>query len=168
MIAQLFIALLGVTAVALSQSPLASRRRWASVFGLVGQPFWFYAAWDTEQWGIFALCILYTITWGKGFYSNWIATMATPQAQPADARPLRTDAEIVEQTEALAKYLLDWKWGQEPEFPDLQMRHSTNHKAQVCWKAACEIQELITDTDVENAVSEVDAAMAAAQEGGAA
>ncbi|MFE1574259.1 hypothetical protein ACFIQG_21010 [Comamonas odontotermitis] len=85
MIAQLFIALFGVTAVALSQSTLASRRRWASDFGLVGQPFWFYAAWDTQQWGIFALCILYTITWGKGFYSNWIATMAAPQAQPADA-----------------------------------------------------------------------------------
>lgn len=44
-----------------------------SVFGLVGQPFWFYAAWETQQWGIFALCVLYTITWGKGFYTNWIS-----------------------------------------------------------------------------------------------
>ena len=48
-------------------------RRWASVFGLVGQPFWFYAAWETQQWGIFALCVLYTITWSKGFYTNWIS-----------------------------------------------------------------------------------------------
>ncbi|UBB15475.1 hypothetical protein [Comamonas odontotermitis] len=79
MIAQLFIALFGVTAVALSQSTLASRRRWASVFGLVGQPLWFYAAWQSEQWGIFALCFLYTLSWGNGFYSNWIAAMAAAQ-----------------------------------------------------------------------------------------
>ena len=87
MISQIFIALFGVTAVALSQSTMAARRRWASVFGLVGQPFWFYAAWDTQQWGIFALCVLYTITWGKGFYTNWIsidrATKATQQGGDA-------------------------------------------------------------------------------------
>ena len=73
MSAQIFIALFGVSAVALSQSALVERRRWASVFGLIGQPFWFYASWQAQQWGIFALCILYTITWVKGFYTNWIA-----------------------------------------------------------------------------------------------
>ena len=89
MTAQIFIALFGVTAVALSQSALAGRRRWASVFGLLGQPFWFYAAWEAQQWGIFTLCFLYTISWGKGFHTNWIAaskqgaskeqTMTTPE-----------------------------------------------------------------------------------------
>ena len=73
MTAQIFIALLGVTATMLSQSALADRRRWASVFGLLGQPFWFYAAWEAQQWGIFTLCFLYTISWGKGFHTNWIA-----------------------------------------------------------------------------------------------
>ena len=73
MTAQIFIALFGVTAVALSQSALADRRRWASVFGLLGQPFWFYAAWEAQQWGIFTLCFLYTISWCKGFHTNWIA-----------------------------------------------------------------------------------------------
>lgn len=72
MTAQIFIALFGVTAVALSQSTYASRRRWASVFGLLGQPFWFYAAFQAQQWGIFAICLLYTLSWGKGFYSNWL------------------------------------------------------------------------------------------------
>ena len=76
MTTQIFIALFGVTAVTLSQSALPERRRWASVFGLVGQPFWFYAAWETQQWGIFALCILYTLSWGKGFYSHFIAARA--------------------------------------------------------------------------------------------
>lgn len=73
MTAQIFIALLGVTATMLSQSALADRRRWASVFGLLGQPFWFYAAWEAQQWGIFTLCFLYTISWCKGFHTNWIA-----------------------------------------------------------------------------------------------
>lgn len=72
MIAQIFIAIFGVTAVALTQSVLESRRRWAPVFGLIGQPFWFYSAWETQQWGIFALCVLYTLTWAKGFYTSWI------------------------------------------------------------------------------------------------
>lgn len=76
MTSQIFIALFGVTAVTLSQSTIALRRRWASIFGLLGQPFWFYAAWQSEQWGIFALCILYTLSWGKGFYANWIAASA--------------------------------------------------------------------------------------------
>lgn len=69
---QVCIAIFGVTAVALSQSEHQGRRKWASVFGLVGQPFWFYSSWVGEQWGIFALCFLYSISWGKGFWANWI------------------------------------------------------------------------------------------------
>ena len=83
MIAQIFIALFGVTAVALSQSLLATRRRWAPVFGLIGQPFWFYAAWESQQWGIFALCLLYTLSWGKGFYTSWIGAQAAQQGGAA-------------------------------------------------------------------------------------
>ena len=73
MFAQIFIALFGVTAVALSQSSLERRRRWAPVFGLIGQPFWFYAAWESQQWGIFVLCFLYTVSWAKGLHMHWIA-----------------------------------------------------------------------------------------------
>ena len=81
MTSQIFIAIFGVTAVALSQSAFAERRRWTSVFGLLGQPFWFYAAWEAQQWGIFALCFLSTFSWGKGFYTNWIASRAALAAQ---------------------------------------------------------------------------------------
>lgn len=72
MIEQFAIATFGVTAVFLSQSSVDKRRRYACIFGLIGQPFWFYAAWSSQQWGIFALCVLYTWAWGKGFWSNWI------------------------------------------------------------------------------------------------
>jgi hypothetical protein len=79
MIAQIAIALFGVTAVFLSQDHRESCRRWACVFGLIGQPFWFYAAWSAEQWGIFALCFLYTYSWWRGFRLHWLPRLMRAQ-----------------------------------------------------------------------------------------
>lgn len=64
--------MLGVTAVLLSQHTNPQARRYASVFGLAGQPFWFYSSYVTGQWGIFTLCFLYSGAWGMGFYNSWI------------------------------------------------------------------------------------------------
>lgn len=72
---QVFIALFSVTAVALSQCESLSLRRWASVFGLVSQPFWYWTSWHAEQWGIFALSFLYTAAWTKGFWQAWVNPM---------------------------------------------------------------------------------------------
>ncbi len=66
MIAQLGIALFGVLAVWLAQDSRIERRRWAPIFGLAGQPFWFWAAWSSQQWGVFALCFLYSACWARG------------------------------------------------------------------------------------------------------
>ena len=71
-VSQAFIAILGVSAVALTQDKNPRIRRWASVLGLVSQPFWFYSAWAAHQWGLLALCGLYTTVWSKGFYAAWI------------------------------------------------------------------------------------------------
>lgn len=76
-ITQVAIAVFGVTAVFLSQSKNAETRRYASIFGLLGQPFWFYMAWNTKQWGILALCFLYTASWLQGFYNNWMVYKKT-------------------------------------------------------------------------------------------
>ncbi len=103
----------------------------------------------------------------KPFVDGWMDCKETdegarplyeaPQPQ-ADARDAgRSDAEIVAQTEALARHLLSWRWGQVPEQPDTQMRNSENPRAQSCWQIACDIQALITYTDAENAAVEVDA-----------
>lgn len=70
-ISQIAIAILGVTAVWLSQDPRVEYRKFASIFGLCGQPFWFYAAFTSEQWGIFTLCFLYTWAWGRGLINHW-------------------------------------------------------------------------------------------------
>ena len=68
---QIAIALLGVSAIWLSQDASLKRRRWASILGLLGQPFWFYSAYQAEQWGIFLLCFFYTLAWAKGVRTHW-------------------------------------------------------------------------------------------------
>jgi hypothetical protein len=72
MIAQLGIALFGLAAIWLSQSPAPQVQRWACVLGLCGQPFWFYVTWTAEQYGIFALCVLYTLSWARGVKTHWL------------------------------------------------------------------------------------------------
>lgn len=79
MIAQLAIALFGVTAVFLSQSESPVFRRYACLFGLAGQPFWFYTTYSTEQWGMFTLCFLYTWAWAKGAVIHWFPRPTRPR-----------------------------------------------------------------------------------------
>lgn len=73
---QIGIALCGVTAVYLSQDVRLSRRRWASIFGLCGQPFWILETIHAQQWGILALCVLYTWSWARGFHAHWLKGVA--------------------------------------------------------------------------------------------
>jgi hypothetical protein len=76
MLEQIAIGLCGVTAVFLSQDARAERRRFACLFGLAAQPFWFYATWKAGQWGIFALSFLYAFSWLRGFYAHWVRRAA--------------------------------------------------------------------------------------------
>ena len=69
---QVGIVLTGVTAVFLSQSRHEVLRRYACLFGLAGQPFWFAAAITARQWGVMLVCVLYTIAWAKGVWTNWL------------------------------------------------------------------------------------------------
>jgi len=69
---QIIIALTGATAIWLSQQANESWKKYASILGLIGQPFWFYSSFQAEQWGIFALCFFYTYSWAVGFKNNWL------------------------------------------------------------------------------------------------
>lgn len=69
---QLGIVIFGVTAVWLTQQRRVEWRRYACLFGMAGQPFWFYAAWKAGQPGIAAIVAVYTYLWGLGIYNNWI------------------------------------------------------------------------------------------------
>ena len=70
---QVGILVTGVIAVWLTQHKRESWRRWACIFGLLGQPFWFYAAWKAEQWGILGISVLYTYAWARGIWTYWLA-----------------------------------------------------------------------------------------------
>ncbi len=69
---QIAIAVFGALAAWLSQARTFEARRWACIFGMLGQPAWFYAAWVAGQWGIFILCVIYCGAWMRGFWVYWI------------------------------------------------------------------------------------------------
>lgn len=69
---QIAIMFTGVLACWFSQSRNATLRKWACIFGIAGQPFWFIAAWKANQSGIFIVNFMYAAAWIRGFYNNWI------------------------------------------------------------------------------------------------
>ncbi|HSX51470.1 MAG TPA: hypothetical protein VLF09_10955 [Cellvibrio sp.] len=71
MFVQLMIVITGISAVWLSQDKHEHRRRFACLFGVAGQPFWLYESFCSEQWGIFALSIIYTFAWLRGVRHFW-------------------------------------------------------------------------------------------------
>ena len=71
-LSQIMIGLFGVTAVFFSQQKEESKRKWACIFGLLSQPFWFYSMYVSDQWGVFLLSFVYTISWLIGFKNYWL------------------------------------------------------------------------------------------------
>lgn len=78
---------------------------------------------------------------------------------PAQARDAtRTEQQIVEETEKLAGMLMSWAHQREPakEGGGYTFRHAEDTRGRSCWNMACQIQELLTQTDPENAVAETE------------
>lgn len=72
MIEQVAIVFTGVTSIFLTQSRAAEARRYACLFGMAGQPFWVWSAWQAAQWGILVLTAFYTAAWAKGVWVHWL------------------------------------------------------------------------------------------------
>jgi len=72
MIEQVFIALTELIAIWLLQDKRKEYRKWACIFGLLGQPFWFYSSYMANQWGAFTLCFFFSAAWIKGIKDYWI------------------------------------------------------------------------------------------------
>lgn len=68
---QLFIALFGLTSMWMALGNSAPLRKWAPVLGLLGQPFWFMATVPTQQYGMVALCVAYTLVYLNGIRVQW-------------------------------------------------------------------------------------------------
>lgn len=71
MIEQIFILITGPFAAYLSQTN-GKYARCACLFGMAGQPFWFYATYKAEQWGMFVLCFFYAFAWAQGIKNYWL------------------------------------------------------------------------------------------------
>lgn len=65
--------------------------KWAPIFGLASEPFWLWTAIEHSQWGIIALCVLYTASWARGIKTHWMkptcqmSNCADRGKHPADA-----------------------------------------------------------------------------------
>ena len=70
---QIAIAFTGVIAIFLTQQKNENIKRYGCLFGLAGQPFWFYSVYTSEQWGVFILCLFYTYAWCLGVKNNWFS-----------------------------------------------------------------------------------------------
>jgi hypothetical protein len=71
-ISQVMIAVFGVASIYLSQQPRVELQKYASIFGILSQPFWFYTSFVSANWGIFILCFFYLYAWSVGFYHHWV------------------------------------------------------------------------------------------------
>lgn len=67
---QVLLVLFGVSAVYLTQSSNPKLSRFAPIVGMLGQPFWFIAAYP--QPGMLIVVTLYTYCWGLGIYNQWL------------------------------------------------------------------------------------------------
>lgn len=67
-VSQVAIVVFGVLAILL----LNLKKRSGVIFGLISQPFWYYSAYYTKNWGIFVLSFAYTISYCVGYYTQFI------------------------------------------------------------------------------------------------
>ncbi len=63
-ISQIAIVFLGAGSIIL----VAKKNKWGFVAGLAAQPFWYITAFINEQWGVFLVSFIYTISWCFGIY----------------------------------------------------------------------------------------------------
>lgn len=69
----------------------------------------------------------------------------------------RTAQEIVDQTNEIARIIYARRGYQTPVGTEFHTETINRHPHETqCWEAACEIQELLTETDVNDALDELE------------
>ena len=63
-ISQIAIFVLGASAIIL----VAKKNKWGFVVGILSQPFWFITSFINQQWGVFFVSIIFTMSWALGIY----------------------------------------------------------------------------------------------------
>jgi hypothetical protein len=72
MIAQIWIALFGLTSSFLVYSANAKHRRWAPVLAVIAQPAWYWSCISAHQWGVLVLTFFYTCLHVRGLWKLWV------------------------------------------------------------------------------------------------
>lgn len=82
-----------------------------------------------------------------------------------DSEPVgRSADQIVQQTDELALLLMREVYQRKPAGDSAPtLRDSADPRGQFCWRLACQIQEMLTNTDPENALAELEDEPAAPQ-----
>jgi hypothetical protein len=70
--------------------------------------------------------------------------------------PVRSASIIISQTEELAALLMKNMFQREPAEVRFLFRESQCPRVKHCWRLACETQKMLTHTDPEDALSELD------------
>jgi len=70
-VCQIMIFVLGTASIFLLAQK-SKLQRWGYIVGLAGEIFWFISTVRAKQWGIFALCFIYTACFILGIYNHWI------------------------------------------------------------------------------------------------
>ncbi len=63
---QVIIMVTGVISIYFAMDEKEHYRKWACIIGLLGQPFWLYITFSSEQWGMFFVSVAATYSWGRG------------------------------------------------------------------------------------------------------
>lgn len=78
---QLVIAALTIPALFLVGLRHSHLRRWGFIIGFSSQPFWLYATFSPDTFGMFLVSVFTTATWFFGIWTHWIRP--TPFTMPA-------------------------------------------------------------------------------------
>ncbi|MCG3884151.1 hypothetical protein I3271_05575 [Photobacterium leiognathi] len=68
---QVAIAITSAIAIYLTNSKHDKFRKYAPIFGLLGEPFWIYTSYTNHQWGVMALALFYSYSWFIGLRNSW-------------------------------------------------------------------------------------------------
>jgi hypothetical protein len=75
---QVVIGILGVLSILL----ISFNNRWGFAAALAGQPFWYFTTIYNRQWGILVIVVIYTFSWGIGFYRRFFRKKHNPNLRP--------------------------------------------------------------------------------------
>jgi len=82
---QFFLALFSILGMACTQMRAGSPfLKWGCIFGLLSQPFWFYASLTAQQDGNFIVNIAATAIWLRGLWIFWIAPWRSRRKTPVN------------------------------------------------------------------------------------